>query len=87
MIGKSAGEIFFGDWSDRWINKAEKVLITSPVSAIFKYRGDNMAYQNYSVGQICLQEDCFVILGLSSKDKKKNKAEAKKFSGKTQPIY
>ena len=85
--GKSAGEIFFGEFSDRWINKAEKILITSPVSAIFKYRGDKMAYQNFSLGEIYKQEETFVLLALTSEDKKKNKAEAKKFSGKAQPIY
>jgi len=94
LKGKSAGEIFFGELSDRWINKAEKILITSPVSAIFKYRGDKMAYQNFSLGEINEQEKPFVLLGLSSEDKKKKsedkkkkKAEAKKFSGKAQPIY
>ena len=87
LKGKSAGEIFFGEWSDRWINKAEKILITSPVSAIFKYRGDKMAYQNFSLGEIYKQEETFVLLALTSEDKKKNKAEAKKFSGKAQPIY
>ena len=87
LKGKSAGEIFFGEWSDRWLNKAEKILITSPVSAIFKYRGDKMAYQNFSLGEIYKQEETFVLLALTSEDKKKNKAEAKKFSGKAQPIY
>tara|TARA_Y100001958_G_C21000712_1_gene384599 strand:+ start:122 stop:595 length:474 start_codon:yes stop_codon:yes gene_type:complete len=88
--GKSLGETFLGYWSEgvnMWAAKAEKILITSPVSAIFKYRGDKMAYQNFSLGEIYKQEETFVLLALTSEDKKKNKAEAKKFSGKAQPIY
>ena len=97
LEGKSLGETFLGYWSEgvnMWAAKAEKILITSPVSAIFKYRGDKMAYQNFSLGEINEQEKPFVLLGLSSEDKKKKsedkkkkKAEAKKFSGKAQPIY
>ncbi len=90
LTDKSLGETFLGYWSEgvnMWAAKAEKILITSPVSAIFKYRGDDMAYQNFSLGKIYKQEKTLVLLGLSSEDKKKNKAEAKKFSGKAQPIY
>lgn len=97
LTGKSFGETFLGYWSDginMWAAKAEKILITSPVHGIFKYRGDDMDYQDFSLGKIYNQEETLVLLALTSEDKKKNsedkkknKAEAKKFSGKAQPVY
>ena len=60
-----------------WTAKAEKILITSPVSAIFKYRGDDMAYQNFSLGEIYKQKEILVLLALTSEDKKKNKIKEK----------
>ena len=65
---------------DIFISKAEKILITSPVSAIFKYRGEDMAYQDFSVGSdssrtrtFIPQGETLVLLQITSKDKKKNK--------------
>jgi len=97
LKNKSLGETFLGYWTEgvnMWAAKAEKILITSPVSAIFKYRGDDMDYQDFSLGKIYKQEETLVLLALTSEDKKKNKvkakkkkAEVKKFSGKAQPIY
>ena len=75
---KSIGETFLGYWSEgvnMWAAKAEKILITSPVSAIFRYRGDNKAYQNFSLGKIYKQEETLVLLGLTSEDKKKIKTK------------
>ena len=80
LKNKSFGETFFGYWSEgtnMWTAKAEKILITSPVSAIFKYRGDDMAYQNFSLGEIYKQEEILVLLELTSEDKKKNKIKEK----------
>ena len=80
LKNKSFGETFFGYWSEgtnMWTAKAEKILITSPVSAIFKYRGDDMAYQNFSLGEIYKQKEILVLLALTSEDKKKNKIKEK----------
>ena len=78
LKNKSLGESFLGYWSEgvnMWAAKAEKILITSPVSAIFRYRGDNKAYQNFSLGKIYKQEETLVLLGLTSEDKKKIKTK------------
>ena len=80
LEGKSLGETFLGYWSEgvnMWAAKAEKILITSPVSAIFKYRGDDMDYQDFSLGKIYKQEETLVLLALTSDDKKKNKIKEK----------
>ncbi len=80
LKNKSFGETIFGYWSEgtnMWTAKAEKILITSPVSAIFKYRGDDMAYQNFSLGEIYKQKEILVLLALTSEDKKKNKIKEK----------
>lgn len=65
---------------DIFISKAEKILITSPVSAIFKYRGEDMAHQDFAVGSDSSQTrtyipqgETLVLLQITSKDKKKNK--------------
>ncbi len=80
LKNKSLGESFLGYWSEgvnMWAAKAEKILITSPVSAIFKYRGDDMDYQDFSLGKIYKQEETLVLLALTSDDKKKNKIKEK----------
>jgi hypothetical protein len=68
-----------------WAAKAEKILITSPVSAIFKYRGDDMDYQDFSLGKIYKQEETLVLLALTSDDKKKYKIK-EKIKEKNKPI-
>ena len=88
LKNKSLGETFFGYWSEdvnRWASKAEKILITSPVSAIFKYRGDDMAYQNFTLGKIYKQEETLILLALTPNDKKKNKIK-EKIKEKNTPI-
>ena len=80
--GKEKGfKSFLSFWAgDIFISKAEKILIISPVSAIFKYRGEDMAYQDFSVGSdnnttrtFIPQGETLVLLQITSKDKKKNK--------------
>ncbi len=88
LKNKSLGESFLGYWSEgvnMWAAKAEKILITSPVSAIFKYRGDDMDYQDFSLGKIYKQEETLVLLALTSDDKKKYKIK-EKIKEKNKPI-
>ena len=88
LKNKSLGETFLGYWTEgvnMWAAKAEKILITSPVSAIFKYRGDDMDYQDFSLGKIYKQEETLVLLALTSDDKKKYKIK-EKIKEKNKPI-
>ena len=52
-------------------SKEKKILITSPVSAIFKYKGYH-EINSWSLGKIYFQKEAIALLDLESQDKEKN---------------
>jgi hypothetical protein len=67
VLGEMIGLLFNG-----LLSKKNSFLITSPVTATFKYRGDEFDYQNFSLNSEFKQGDTLVLLH-TFKNKMKSK--------------